>query len=141
MIFITSLVIYELFGRIWPLLPKLSLPPRAEVALIVIPIFTAHIINIWLYALIYLTIENVSSMGEIIGPEKSISWSLDSFFACLYFSGTTYTTLGFGDFVATKALRLLSATEALNGLVLMGWTVSFTYLAMEKFWRGKPVRK
>ena len=31
-------------------------------------------------------------------------------------------------------MRLLTGIEALNGLVLIGWSASFTYLAMEEFW-------
>jgi hypothetical protein len=31
-------------------------------------------------------------------------------------------------------VRLLSGVEALNGLMLIGWSASFTYLTMEKFW-------
>ena len=34
----------------------------------------------------------------------------------------------------TEAIRLLSGVEALNGLVMVGWTASFTYLTMERFW-------
>jgi hypothetical protein len=33
-------------------------------------------------------------------------------------------------------LRLLAGVEALNGLLLIGWTTSYTFLAMEKFWLG-----
>jgi hypothetical protein len=48
---------------------------------------------------------------------------------------TCYTTLGIGDLYPTGALRILSGVEALNGLVMVGWTASLTYLYMEKFWK------
>ena len=38
---------------------------------------------------------------------------------------------------ATKSvgeLRLLAGVEALNGLLLIGWSASYTYIAMERFW-------
>ena|ERR671922_80488 len=42
-----------------------------------------------------------------------------------------------------KELRLLAGMEALNGLLLIGWSASYTYIAMERFWnddgKGKAV--
>ena len=57
-----------------------------------------------------------------------------------YFSITSYTTLGIGDLYPTGALRIISGIEALNGLVMAGWTASLTYLYMEKFWHLAPRR-
>ena len=53
---------------------------------------------------------------------------------CMYFSAETYTSLGFGDLTPVGPVRLLAGVEALNGLLLIGWSASFTYLAMERFW-------
>jgi hypothetical protein len=57
---------------------------------------------------------------------------------CLYFSAETYTSLGFGDIVPSGPLRLLAGVETLNGLLLIGWSASFTYLSMERFWDASP---
>jgi hypothetical protein len=44
--------------------------------------------------------------------------------------------------VHDEVLRLLAGAEALNGLVLIGWSASFTYIAMERFWSpGDPDQK
>jgi hypothetical protein len=53
---------------------------------------------------------------------------------CLYFSAETFTSLGFGDVTPVGPIRLLAGLEALNGLLLIGWSASFTYIAMERFW-------
>jgi len=53
---------------------------------------------------------------------------------CMYFSAETYTSLGFGDITPVGPIRLLAGIEALNGLLLIGWSASFTYIAMERFW-------
>ena len=53
---------------------------------------------------------------------------------CLYFSAETYTSLGFGDLTPVGPVRLLAGTEALNGLLLIGWSASYTTIAMEHFW-------
>lgn len=44
------------------------------------------------------------------------------------------------------SIRMITGVESLTGFLLIGWTVSFTYLAMEKFWelphhRGKEQGK
>jgi hypothetical protein len=36
--------------------------------------------------------------------------------------------------VPTGPLRLLVGVEALNGLLLIGWSASYIYLAMERCW-------
>jgi hypothetical protein len=56
---------------------------------------------------------------------------------CVYFSFTTYATLGTGDIVPHGDLRFLSALESLTGLVLITWTASFLYLEMTRYWDGK----
>ncbi|MFT5782459.1 MAG: hypothetical protein ACI9EB_001852 [Pseudomonas sp.] len=33
-------------------------------------------------------------------------------------------------------MRLIAGVEALNGLLLIGWTASSTYIAMERFWKA-----
>ena len=53
---------------------------------------------------------------------------------CLYFSAETFTSLGFGDIVPTGSLRLLAGFEALNGLLLIGWSASYIYISMERYW-------
>ena len=134
LIFISWLFTYELLGKVWLLLPKLKWSPRLRVMLIGVPIFTVHIINIWFYAAAYFLLENYTTLGTIVGAQRSYGTTLASFFDCLYFSAATYTSLGLGDLVPTLHLRMLVGAEVLNGLVMIGWTISFTYLTMEKFW-------
>jgi hypothetical protein len=55
----------------------------------------------------------------------------------LYFSGATFSTVGFGELWPVGPIRFLAATEALAGLVLITWSASFTYLEMEKAWGGR----
>ena len=52
----------------------------------------------------------------------------------LYFSFSTYTSLGYGDIVALGDSRLLAGIESLIGLLLIAWTASFTYLEMREHW-------
>ena len=45
-----------------------------------------------------------------------------------------YTTLGFGDVYATSDLRIIAGLEGLNGLVLIAWSASLTFLAVKPTW-------
>ena len=133
-IFTTWLSTYEILAKVWNILPKLTIAPRLRVMLIGVPIFTAHIIGIWLYALAYFLVENYTALGRIVGNARTYGVNYESFQDCLYFSAATYTSLGMGDLVPTHDLRMLVGAEVLNGLVMIGWTISFTFLTMEKFW-------
>ena len=137
-IFITWLSTYEILGKVWNVLPKLTITPRLRVMLIGVPIFVAHIVGIWLYGAAYFLVENYTSLGRIVGQDRTYGVNVESFFDCLYFSAATYTSLGLGDLVPTHDMRMLVGAEVLNGLVMIGWTISFTYLTMEKFWQAKP---
>lgn len=131
---VTSLITYEILRFVWNRLPTLGFSPRLRVLLIIIPIFATHIIAIWLYALVYFLVENLTSFGHLTGNVAASALTYESFMERLYFSASTYASLGLGDIVPNKDLRMLAVAEVLNGLVMIGWTVSFTYLSMEKFW-------
>ena len=60
--------------------------------------------------------------------------------SCLYFSAETYTSLGFGDLTPVGPLRMIAGVEALNGLLLIGWSASYAYIAMERFWNEDASR-
>lgn len=131
---ITSLITYEILRLVWNLLPRMHIMPRLRVLLIIVPIFASHIIGIWIYAVVYFLLENFADYGSLVGNISPISLSYESFVERLYFSASTYASLGFGDIVPNRDLRMLTSAEVLNGLVMIGWTISFTYLSMENFW-------
>lgn len=133
LIAICSLIIYEILRYIWTLLPKLTWPPRPRVFAVIGGVFFGHILNIWLFGLVYYCILS-TGLGQFIG--KAIErgeYTLD-IFGCIYISSVIYTTLGTGDITPEGALRMIAGVEALVGFMLIGWTISFTYLSMEKFW-------
>lgn len=96
-----------------------------------------HVAEIWIFGLGYMLAELAPEAGSLEwmpaaahGHAIAVGW-LDR----IYFSATSFTTLGFGDLVATGSLRFLAGTEALVGLMLITWSASFTFLQMERFWR------
>jgi hypothetical protein len=129
---ITTLIHYEALRGLSVALPRLRVPSRAKLIAVIIGAFAAHIAEVALYALAIYALAlwlGVGSLGG--GPVPSPYMSL-------YFSAETYTSLGYGDVVPHGPLRMLAGVEALNGLLLIGWSASYVYVAMERFWDADP---
>ena len=90
-----------------------------------------HIAEIWLFGLTYWLLDLWPVTGKI-GMDADLSL-LDA----VYFSATTYSTAGYGDLVPVGPVRLIAGTEALVGFLLITWSASFSYLEMDRNWRGK----
>lgn len=130
----TGLITYEILRLLWAFLPRMNLRPRLRVLAVIAVIFGLHTINIWIYAFGYLLIEKFTYFGRLAGNVGAPDFTYQSIIERLYYSASTYASLGIGDIHPTRDLCLLTSAEVLNGLLLIGWTISFTYLTMEKFW-------
>lgn len=132
----TCVIYYEVLSITWDILPKLQeiLPKRLRVVFVVFAIFVGHTICVWFYAIAYWLLTHYADYGTLYEFADDHRLYSGSFMDCLYFSTVTYSSLGFGDLVPKSYLRILAGIQAVNGLVLIGWSVSSTYLAMEKFW-------
>jgi Ion channel len=49
-----------------------------------------------------------------------------------YFSGVTYTTVGYGDLVLPKEWRLLGAVEGLTGILMCGLSTGFFFAEVSR---------
>ena len=56
----------------------------------------------------------------------------DDFETAVYFSGVTFTSLGYGDVVLTGRLRLLAPLQAANGLMMFGITTALFIAAVQQ---------
>jgi hypothetical protein len=126
----TVLIHFEMFRLVSGLTTSQMIPPRGRILLVIAAVLLAHMVEIGLYAVAFALCEDPLRLGLIDGALEGSALDV------LYFSITTYTTLGVGDLHARGPLRLLAGIESLNGLVLIGWSASFTYLSMERFWGG-----
>lgn len=104
--------------------------PRRKLLIAVFGVLALHLIEIVTYAGVYVAFWDRADVGSFAGASPVNDWS-DLF--C--FSAEAYTSLGLGDVYPTGWLRLVAGLETLNGLLLLGWSTSFTYLVMERFWR------
>lgn len=84
---------------------------RSDIAAIIaaaLCLFVLHGVEIWGYAALY-------------------TWAgaVPDFESALYFSTSTYTTIGYGDVLLTRSWRLVGAIEGANGVILLGWSTAF----------------
>jgi len=57
--------------------------------------------------------------------------------AAFYFSGVTYTTLGYGDLLLPARWRLLAPIEALTGILMSGLSTGLFFVVVSTILRAK----
>lgn len=119
---------YEFLLRLNLLMPKLKIWHRFRIVFGVLGALIAHAVEVWVFALGYYFMNKTGTLGELTGNFDG------SFLDSVYFSFTTYTTIGFGDISPIGVLKFLTGLEALTGLVLITWTASFLFIEMQKYW-------
>ena len=60
---------------------------------------------------------------------------LQTFEESVYFSLVTFTTLGYGDITLQPGPRLLSGIEAMNGILLFGWSTALFFAVFQRSWK------
>lgn len=78
-------------------------------------LFALHSIEIWGWAGVY----------QWLGV-------FQDFEHALYFSTTTYVTIGYGDIVLPQGVRILGAIEGASGLILIGWSTAFFFSIVDR---------
>jgi len=122
------LIHYEFLYRISTIIPKLRIKHRFRIVFGVFGALVAHNIEIWIFSIAYYFIHHAREWGHLEGNFDG------SLMDCVYFSYTTFTTLGFGDIEPHGLIRHLVGLEALTGLLLITWTASFLYYEMQRYW-------
>ena len=122
------LIHYEALRLASNLLPVMTIPARTRIIVVIGIALVAHVVEITLYAAAYAFMAENLELGSIAGLP------INPFYEYLYYSLITYTTLGIGDYYPLGNLRIISGSEALVGLLMITWSASFTFLAMQKFW-------
>ena len=69
--------------------------------------------------------------------------NLKDFQEAIYFSLVTFTTLGYGDVILDERWRILAGAEAVNGILLAGWSTALLFTVVQRSWRlsHKPKAK
>lgn len=84
-------------------------------SLTVLGVSLAHVLEIWLWAVLYYFLDEIPT-----------------FEAALYFSTSSFTTVGFGDITLSEEWRLLSSLESVNGMILFGWSTAFIFACVRR---------
>ncbi len=128
---ITVIIHYEILYRLSIIIPKLKIKPRLRIVFGVFGSLIAHSIEIWIFGLAFYFLNRSGKFGYIEGNyDGSV---LDN----VYFSYTSYTTLGMGDINPFGHIRHLVGLESLVGLLLITWTASFLYFEMQRYWSNR----
>lgn len=101
---------------------------RVKILALIFVVLVLHVLEIWIFGLGYYVLSRDPAFGAI-APTAAIG-----FLDLVYFSAVTFTTVGYGDFVPTGAMRFLTGTEALTGFVLLTWSAAFTFVEMQRYW-------
>ncbi|UHD15657.1 potassium channel family protein [Thiocapsa bogorovii] len=100
-------------------------PNRALTAVVVtvLGLLLLHSVQILVWAVAF----------RLLTPVQTI----DTLEAAIYFSAVTFTTLGYGDItLSSEQWRLLTGIEALNGVLLLGWSTALLYAVVHRTWSG-----
>jgi len=129
LILLTALIHYEglrLASNAW----RASAAPlgRTRVLIVILWIFLIHIVEICVYGVGLWFSDVVVDIGTFAGAREVGS------FDYFYFSAEAFSTLGLGDIYPVGPLRLVASIEPITGLLLIGWSVSFTFIIMQRFW-------
>lgn len=79
---------------------------------VVLGIFAIMTVEVWMWAAVY----------DLLG-------TMPDFVTSLYFSTTTFSTVGYGDVVPHEEWRILAALESVDGFMLIGWSTAYLVTA------------
>ncbi|MGC9291315.1 MAG: potassium channel family protein [Acidobacteriaceae bacterium] len=104
--------------RLWPWL-EADFRPRRN-----LPVFLSLFVAIW-----------GLHLAEISLWAGFYYWGvgLPSLETSLYFSATSYATVGYGDIILPRPWRLAGALESLTGVLLLGWSAAFFFTVVHRF--------
>lgn len=127
---VAILIHYECLNRLNIAMVRINARPRVRILGGVVVAIFAHSIEVMVFALGYFLASKLGH-GELVGAFSGAPGDY------IYFSYATFTTVGYGDIVATERMRMLVGVESLTGFVLITWTASFLYLEMSRFWSNR----
>lgn len=113
---LASMLAARYFARVTkqPLGPKPWRSIFLQFSILMIVLMIGNIVQVVFWALLY------RSLG-----------AFEDFETAVYFSGVTFTSLGYGDVVLSGRMRLLAPLQAANGLMMFGVTTALFIAAVQ----------
>lgn len=110
-------------------LPRFQRHSRTAAGIMVLIALVGHLFEIWIFSVAILIV------GSLSDTQFAEELQLDGFDA-FYYSAVSYTSMG-AEPLHESPLRILTAIEALTGLILITWTASFIFLVMQQTWEER----
>ena len=86
-----------------------------QLSILMLVLMAGNIVQIAIWALLY----------RLLG-------AIPEFETAMYFSGVTFTSLGYGDVVLDGRIRLLAPLQAANGLMMFGISTALFFVAIQR---------
>ena len=95
--------------------------------------------RILVFSFLYLTFLHLAhafiwAVSIDVLPKTNVDF--DTFGDIFYYSVVTFTTLGYGDLTISSEWRLLSGFEAINGIMLIGWSTALMYSLIQNIYKS-----
>lgn len=103
----------------------LPLRPMKILCTTAIILLLLHVLEISLWSSVYLMLPDLDE--------------LSTFEEAAYFSTVTFSSLGYGDLVIHGQWRLLSAFQAMTGLLIFGWSSAMFFAVVQRLWAAVGV--
>ena len=126
LIILCTAIFYEIVAHTWVILPRLK-GKRTQIIFTIFATFVAHTLEVWIFGIADYLADTQMHFGTLKGADNI------TFLQYIYFSGVTYSSLGFGNIDAAGGLQLFTVVESVLGLTFIGWSVAFTYLVMQEY--------
>lgn len=126
--FTTMHLFYEILYLLLKLVAKKQMSTRKLLSALWVGVFLAHGVSILSYAILYWCSVNYLGYPDLEGI------GVHEFSSYLYYSASTYASLGIGDIYPRGILRFVSSVEVITGLTLIAWSAMFTYFAVQNMW-------
>ncbi len=130
--FLTMLVatgfFYECMCLLLRFISHFKFSPRGLLYTLITGFFLAHGLTIILYAMIYWMLVHWFGYEQLSGLVNN------HYLSYLYYSATTYSSLGVGDVFSAGGLRFITGLQAINGLILIAWSATVAYFSIQKMW-------
>lgn len=95
--------------------------------------------TLWMlvYLVLFLTLLHASqcTLWAIAYYFNPYITDLSSFEQAIYFSLITFTTIGYGDVTINSEWRILAGLEAVNGIMLIGWSTAMIFSFLQILYR------
>lgn len=117
---------YETLRLLTCILPSLRMKPRPKILVVLGAALCVHAAEIVLYAI---------AMFALLPRHPHATALRDALERALAVSVESYASLGTSHDPPSGLLRIFAGSESVVGLILIGWTTSYTYLVMSELWR------